>query len=108
MNKKTEINRDPFKLFAAESELTPETWGIAWGIDAMDVETSFSMNVHSDGELTFDRLPKHIQKGKPSHGAMLMAREVQAMRGAVTGGYKISKGPDGQLHFSKEFHGYRG
>ena len=108
MNKKKAINKDPFKLFAAESELTQKTWAIAWGIDAMDVETSFSVNIHSDGELAFDGLPKHIEKGKPSPGAMLMAREIQAMRGAVTGGYKVSKGSNGQLHFVKKFHGYRG
>ena len=108
MNKKKEINKDPFKLFVAESELTPETWDIAWGVDAMELGTSFSVDVQKKGQLKINGLPKHkhIKKGKPSHDAMLIAREIQAMPGVVTCEYKINKGPDGQLHFTKTFHGY--
>ena len=96
------------KWLAAESELTPTTWDIAWGVDAMELGTSFSVDVHKKGkgQLKVSDLPTLIKpKGKPSHDAMFIAREIQAAVGtvpkfqdAVSCEYVINKGLDGQLN----------
>ena len=92
------------KWLAAESEVTPETKSIAWGVDAMQFGTSISVGIHEKdkkGQLKISGLPEYVEQGKPSHDAMIIAREIQAMLGGTTGSYIISKGRDGQLRCKK-------
>jgi len=105
------------KWLAAESELIPTTWDIAWGVDSMEFGKSFSVDVHKKGKglVTVSDLPTLIKtKGKPSHDAMVIAREIQAAVGtapkfqdAVSCEYVINKGLDGQLNCDKKLHMYR-
>jgi len=103
MNKKKAIYKE-FKLLAAESEVTPETKSIAWEVDAMQSGTSISVGIQEKdkkGQLKISGLPEYVKQGKPSHDAMMIAREIQAMLGVTTGSYVINKGRDGQLRCKK-------
>ena len=105
------------KWLAAESELTPTTWDIAWGVDAIEFGQSFSVDVHKKGKglLKVSDLPTlNKAKGKPSHDARVIARKIQAAVGtapkfqdAVSCEYVINKGPDGQLKIDKTVHANR-
>ena len=92
---------------AAESELTPATLDIAWGVDALKRGNSISVGIQEKdgkGQLKISSLPNPVKKGKPSHNAMMIAREIQGMLVTTTGSYVINKGLDGQLTTDKTFH----
>ncbi len=103
------------KWLAAEHELTPTTWEIAWGVDAIEFGKSFSVDVHKKGKgpLKVAGLPTLINKPKgkkPSHDAMMIAREIQAAIGtapkfedAVCCEYVISKHLAGHVRCRKTF-----
>ncbi len=103
------------KWLAAESELTPATLDIAWGRDLMEVGTHFSVDVHKKGKgpLKVSGLPTLINKPKgkkPSHDAMMIAREIQAaivtapkFEDAVCCEYVISKHLAGHVRCRKTF-----
>ena len=103
------------KWLAAESELTPTTWDIAWGVDALGFGTYFSVDVHKKGNkgpLRVSGLPTlNKTKGKPSQDARRIARLIQAAVGtapnfqdAVSCEFVINKGRKGQLTADKKFH----
>jgi len=110
MNKKARYFKDfdeDAKWLAAENEVTPETKSIAWGVDAMQFGTSISVGIQEKdkkGQLKISGLPEYVEQGKPSHDAMIIAREIQAMLGVTTGSYVINKGRDGQLTTDKTLH----